>query len=553
MAERAGSTAVLDDHVEVIDRTVPVPVAGAAPPPTPPRRVARLQAAAWALAGVVVLGVGYIPGARVPIIADDFHFFHETFAITDGSLWNAVTYGFSAGQDTGHANPVGQLLGALYYHLAYWFSATFGISPQYWDVLATLGMIALGVAGAASVVVWGLSRVPAGPPSFWPVFALLSAVIAATLQLHVPWSDDPVVSYGPAGWGSTALGLWTIAWALRATAPGARGARSILACSVLAVACVWYYEMLVAAIVAVAVALVLIALTAVDREQVRRRCLVLMGSAVLLPAVMFVLGRVLLAAPPEVTNYTGTTVALGTASLASLGRGMVSALPGGGWVYLTETAGTPAITWDSFFVAGALVLLAGGIGYAWVRSTAAGAVRPDGAPPAPTGARPAWAGPWLVPAGTLLTFWAGATATHAFTVHHGAKMARPGLVYLSYAVGVICVAGLILLALLAVRRRPWARLLVVALPLTGAFVLLQVALNVALADITTVQYPVNARMVAQSVDGDLPEEVRCGTLQAWLERPWPEYYREAVTDGIQENYERMFGQPFCSRLDSQGG
>lgn len=516
------------------------------------RRPGRWRNLAWAVAGAAALAVGYIPGARVPIIADDFQALQETYAIADGSLWNALTFGFSAGSGASHSNVFGQAIGALYHYLAYWLSATFGFSPHYYDVVVTLGMIALGVAGAASVVVWGLGRLPAGPPAFWPTFALLAAVTAATLQLHVPWSDDPVVSYGPAGFGSTALGFWTIAWALRAIAPGARGAWSILVCSALAVVCVWYYEMLVAAIAAVAVALVLTALTAVDRAQVRRRCLVLMGTAVLLPAVLFVLGRVLLAVPAEEANYGGTTMALGPAGVSAWGRGMVGALPGGGWRYLTEAAGSPTLSWEAVQVAAALLVLVGGIGFAWVRSTGAGAALADVERPGVAERLPLWQHPALVLVATIVTYWALATATHAMTVKYSEKMARSGQVYLSYAVGLIGVAALIVLALLALRHRRRARLGAVLLPLAGAFVLGQVALNMVLAEITQSHYPINALLVAQSADGDLPEEVRCGTLFDWsTKQGWPEYYQTAVSDGVQENYERMFGEPFCARMDER--
>ena len=550
MAERGGSAAVLEDRLELTDERV-----DAGEPDEPRARGrGRLQKAGWALSGLAVLGVGYIPAARVPIIADDFQALQETFAITDGSLWEALTFGFSAGQQAGHSNPVGQTLGALYHYLAYWLSATLGVSPNYYDVLATLAMIALGVAGAASTVVWGLRRLPALGVTFWPTFALLAAITAATLQLHVPWSDDPVVSYGPAGWGSTAIGFWTIASALRAVAPGNRDKRSVVVCSLLAAAGVWYYEMLVASVAAVAVALVLVALTAVDREQVRRRCLLLLGTAVAVPAVMFVAGRVLLAVPADEAAYGGTALALGRAGVSAWGNGMLGALPGGGWGYLTETAGPPVLEWDSLHLGAALVLLVGGIGYAWVRSTGAGSVDPDVVPPASAGRLPAWRSPWLVPVAALLTFWAGATATHAMTVKYSEKMARPGLVYLSYAVGMVCVAALIVLALVALRRHRAARLLALGLPLVGAFVLGQATLNMTLADITQTHYPINARLVAQSADGDVPEVVRCGTLFDWMTKQgWPEYYLVAVRDGVQENYERMYGEPFCAELDERSG
>jgi hypothetical protein len=90
-----------------------------------------------------------------------------------------------------------------------------------------------------------------------------------------------------------------------------------------------------------------------------------------------------------------------------------------------------------------------------------------------------------------------------------------------------------------------------ALPLVGLFVVVQVALNTTLAEITTSYYPQNGLLVAQSADGDVPEQVRCRTLQDWLtQQGWPDYYRNAVLNGVQENYELQFGEPFCARLDT---
>ena len=45
----------------------------------------------------------------------------------------------SAGSQASHSNIFGQALGALYHYLAYWLSATLGLSPQYFDVAVTLG------------------------------------------------------------------------------------------------------------------------------------------------------------------------------------------------------------------------------------------------------------------------------------------------------------------------------------------------------------------------------------------------------------------------------
>jgi hypothetical protein len=467
----------------------------------------------------------------VPIIADDFQALQEIYAISDGSLWRAVTHGLAEGREAGHFNPIGQALGAAYHFGVYAVSAEAGISPQYADVLAYLALIWLTAAGATSLLVAGLGRAGSGGLAFWPLNALICTIIAVTLQVHAPWSNDPVVSYGPAGWGSAALGFWTIALALRATSPGATDRRSPVACSLLAVACVWYYEMLVAAVAAIAVGLVLTAVRSGDRT-LRRRCWVLLGTAVGVPAVLFLLGRRLAAASER--SYGGTTMELGASVLKTWATGMAGAVPGSGWGYVITMAGAPVVHTTGLLLGIVLCGLAGTVAAASARSAVRSA-------PVLAGQR----GRMPVLVAVLLTYWAGATATHSVTVKVGAEVRYPGQVYLYYAVGVVAVAALVTLAVPALLRRAPRVLLTAALPTAGLFVLVQVTVNLQAADAARAVSPHNAPLVSLSTDGDAAPGTRCSALEAWLGQEWPEYYRTAVTEHLQENYERRFGEPFC--------
>lgn len=499
----------------------------------PDRTDRRPRRLGWAAAGATALALGYLPAAQVPIIADDLQALQEIYAVSDGSLWNALAYGLSEGQEAGHFNPIGQAVGGAYHFTVYAVSAAAGISAQYADVLAYLVLIWLTVAGATSLLVQGLRRRGSGGPDFWPLSALVATITAVTVQVHAPFSNDPVVSYGPAGWGSAALGFWTIALALRATSTGATDRRSLAGCSLLAVTCVWYYEMLVAAVVATAVGLVLTAVRTGD-GVVRRRCTLLLGTAVALPAVLFLLGRHLAASSER--SYGGTTVDLGASALHTWAAGMAGALPGGGWPYLITMAGAPVVRSTSLLVGIALCGLAGAVGAAWARSNA----RSAPALPA-TGER----GPLPVVVAVVVTYWALATATHSVTDKYIAEIRYPGQVYLFYAVGVVAVALLLALALPALLRRAPRVLVIALLPLAGLFVLVQVTVNLQVADVARTVLPHNGPLVALSTDGDATPGTRCAALEAWLSQGWPEYYRTAVSEHLQENYERTFGEPFC--------
>jgi hypothetical protein len=370
-------------------------------------------------------------------------------------------------------------------------------------------------------------------------------VTAVTLQIHTPYANDPVVSFGPAGWGSAAIGFWTIALALRAVAPGVTGRRSLVAASVMAVVCVWFYEMLLSAVVATALALVLTVVTAADRSAVRRRCLILLGTAVALPALLFVLGRVL-ATPAHDTYYAGTTVALGPEALGTWWTGMLGALPGAGWPFLTEQTGPGVLSPDALLIGGLLCLLVGVIGCAWARSTAGddGTVTDSDvlARRSPV--------PGLL--AVVFAFWATSTAAHSIAAKYISELQNVGQVYLFYAVGVVAVATLVAIGLTSLRRRARAVLVVALVPFVGAFVLAQVSVNLVLADYTKGMVPHNGPLVELSADPAAPESERCEVLQKWLDQGFAPAYANWIRSHLQKNYRNMYGEPFCSTIPIGG-
>jgi hypothetical protein len=493
----------------------------------------RMPRLLWAALGTLLIGLGAVPAARVPIVGDDFQAFFETYAIGDGDVLKVLAFGWHQGTAAGHFNPIGQALGALHHFTIYRVSAGLGVPPQLTDVAVGTALIWLTVLAAATVLVNGLRYAGLTPRlDLWRAFALLAGITAVTLQLH-PWTNDPVTTYLPAGWGSAVIGFALLGLALHATLPGRRGWVDIALVGVVALVAVLYYEMLVGMVVGTAV---VYAGTVVrgrrrgDRPQVVR-ALVLSGVGVVLPALVFVGGR-LLAAPAESSNYSGTTISLGPDALHTWWVAMVGAVPTGGWPYLIRMSGgripfeTKPVLFALALLAGVVVLVA-----AWRRV-------------------PVLAGGWskaaLVPVGAVVAAWAATTATHATSQKYIDEIKEPGQVYLYYAVGVICVA--LLIAALVVTVLPAAGSLVrsVALLLLGAFVAVQAPLNWQLSQISAEAYGINRNLSAAAADDGVPERIRCDTLLDWAERGWPEYYLDAVSEDVLEDFERAFGEPFCS-------
>jgi hypothetical protein len=151
----------------------------------------------------------------------------------------------------------------------------------------------------------------------------------------------------------------------------------------------------------------------------------------------------------------------------------------------------------------------------------------------------------MVGIAAVLAFWAVATATHSVTAKTIAEVREPGMVYLFYAVGVLCVAVLGAVALLLLLPRAPSPVVTAGLLVVAVFVVTQVALNwAAVAKVDEIYYR-NPDLTALSTDPDAPAAQRCEAMANWTARPWPEYYRVAVTESVQENYERVFGEPFC--------
>ena len=496
--------------------------------PSPGRR----QGLLWAAFGTVLIGLGIAPTARVPIIGDDFQAMFESYGVAHGNPLKALSFGWHQGFQAGHFNPVGQAIGALHHFLVYWVSAGLGLPPQLYDVVVGAALIWLTVLAATTVLVNGLAH--AGMTSrldFWRAFALLGAVTAITLQLH-PWSNDPASSYLLAGWGSAAIGFTLLGLALRATLPGRAVRADVVLVGAAGVFAVLYYEMLVGAIAGTAVVYGASLVGAARRKDraATRQALLLSIAGVVIPAVIFV-GTRLLAVPQDKSQYTGTAISLGGGAVRTWVVAMVGALPGGGWPYLMHSGGNvpfgkKVLLFTAVVGLAVLLLMA-----AWRRA------------PAVTGR---WTRAGAVPVAAVLVTWAATTATHAVSPKYIQEIRLPGQVYLYYAVAVACVALLLSAALVVLGPRLAPGLRSAALLALGAYLALQVPLNLHLADVSAVAYSGNRDLSKAASDPQVPEQTRCDTLLAWTQRPWPQYYRASVVKYAQEDFQQAFGKPLCA-------
>ncbi|CAL8972012.1 MAG: hypothetical protein BGO38_13355 [Cellulomonas sp. 73-145] len=492
-----------------------------------------VRTAGWWALGTFLIALALLPVARVPILGDDLHAYFETYALAHGSAWRALTFGWGQGMKAGHFNPVGQAIGALYHFGAFAFSSSTGMSPQRYHVAGGAVLLWLTVLAAAAVLVWGVRHAAASRVverlTLPRAFALVAGVVAVSLELH-PWTNDPVSTFAMAGWGSAAIGFLVLGLALRATVPGRAGWVDVLLVAVVGSIAVLYYEELTGMVAGAAAVYLLVGVRARrrgDRTGVRR-VVVLALAGVVLPAVVFVLGRYL-AIPSDVSNYTGTAVAFGPRGLATWWAAMVGALPGGGLPFLLSNAGGAALTLTSLALGLAMVVGLGVLAVAWRSATPL---------PEPAG----WS--WLPLVVGICVGWALTTATQAFTPKYIEEIQIPGQVYLYYSVGVVSAALLISWVVVA-HARGLARLAPALLIVVGAFAMVQVPLNWQLGGISASAYTVNHQLSRVASDDNVPSAARCAAVLAFAERPWPDYYRKAVVTNAITDFQLAFGTPLC--------
>ena len=486
--------------------------------------------ATWALF-VVALWMVLRPALLTTVTADDFV---NPFAQAAGAgfspkgIW---TYTVQNVTNSGHFNYLGQLIGSLLVSVWAWFITSAGV--HFTTVLAvTKFCILLITIELCTHTVERLNLALEITATRWRSRLLLLVTFGLLLQVHVPWSNDPVTSYPMAGYGSVALGLGLILMADHAAEQGL-SARPVIGVSALAIVNVLYYELNVAAVGA---AMLILGWKSLTTRQPRERLKLGLRSTAAFAPSLTVAAALVVASRPSSANYTGTSLGLESEFVPQAMAGLISSLPGSSWhvagAWLDQPINTgPDVT---------RFLLIAGFSTAGVLS-----LQRRVSQPAASDNRNVRRAITLVFA--LIAYWVGATVIQAATTKVQDEAQGIGYVYTFYAVGSAVVAIVLAVVLhVLVRKIPQVgRLAVLGIVLIGAY---QFSLN------STVTMRFNEIMIpAQNllnVYSEGRDEVqRCQALAWWKSMGWPEYYSMLTEDGMNASYEHYRGEPFC-RLES---
>jgi len=434
---------------------------------------------------------------------------------------------------TGHFNYVGQTIGAMV--LLVWSyligNFDFRYSAVYaWSKYLTYVFTVIVAAGYVRTLL-RLARVTV---SKWLTRAVVLAALAMTLQIHIPWSNDPVASYPLSGYLTAAIGL-SFLW-LHLNMNGTTAWTVVLGTGLLGAVAVLYYEYNLFAVLAVIPGAVY-ALWVTRDDTAKLRALVLRHLAAVVPAIATA-GFFYLRNRAASAAYSGTAISLDGEFVGTFWRGLVSSLPASSWPFAFDWLTGP-LRMDPWVMVGPVVGL-GSVSVIVFLNRSRPHLRDD-----PRGQHPGSV--LLVGLLPIVGYWMGTTFTQTATQKVQDESSRIGHVYNYYAVGstavVIITVVLSLFLLTDHSRRMLVALGVSTLMVLGTF---QWALNWnVMVQFNGVVSGSRNLLVAVTEQPPMPE--RCSVLDTWKAMGWPEYYWLDMELGLNRLYEIHKGEPFCRR------
>lgn len=485
---------------------------------------------------VVLSALALKPVLTTAVVADDFYVLFHTERLGGGSFARALEIGVD-GASLGHFNYLGQVIGAITSWI--WIQLSFVHGVRFSLVFATTKLLVyLGAALAAArfcrkaLEVGGVSLSP------WRVRVYVAIALFGSLQIHVPWSNDPTGSYPMAGFASAAIGLLVLSFAVDAyDTPTWRRSISL---GLAVCAAILYYEINVAVAVAMLPAAGMLALRRDGDGKRSWSNAMLAGIPIAVPAVVTVVMRVLTRPVAEEFQYSGTTITADSSIVPAYLRAMVSSLPGSAWKLSRDWLAEPI--WIRATPVLLLVLFAVVIG-----ALARVFPHPDDVKVTR---------PWALAtfAAAPLIYWGSATAIQIATPKVRDESPGIGYVYNYYAVGAVCVAVLLVIGCVVVapKLRGGRLVAVVLIPVLVAALSVQFLLSWNIrARLAEAMQP-NADLLTAYAD-DLSIEERCSALIGWNAGVWPEYYASGVIEGLASASENYRDEPFCDEVVEPSG
>ena len=137
-----------------------------------------------------------------------------------------------------------------------------------------------------------------------------------------------------------------------------------------------------------------------------------------------------------------------------------------------------------------------------------------------------------------------ATAIQSATAKLQSELTSPSKVY-TYLIPLLIVGVFALARFLNIAKNSPSERIV--FPLIALFISIQSVLNLGLNQVLWKEYSENTKLL-NSLVGSTTNEYRCGILEVWNDRTWPEYYRSDVMSGLDFYSELERNSPYCKNI-----
>ena len=476
---------------------------------------------------IASLWLVFRPALLTHVVADDFINPFGQAHNAGFSISSIINYTVDNTWLAGHFNYSGQVIGSLAtFVLTYLIT---DLSFHYVTVFAVLKFVVFVIT--VEVATNTLVRIIESfgrQCSRWNARLILMLTFGLMLQIHVPWSNDPVASYPLAGYGTLIVGLVYLSLGDRVHKTQFSAA-SVGTLTLFSLFAVTYYEANVLMVFSVGFLLFQSSLDNTAGEN-RRRKLTLSTFATAIPLMFtaFLYG----VSQPQTANYTGTQVSPSFQMVEHTFKGLLSSLPTASWGLAREWLASPMnYSWSvtRFLVLLCVLLAVIGI-LSRPRRTSEETVRRN--------VKRGW-----VLLASLLMYWGGTTLLQSSTVKVRDEALRVGQVYTYYAIGSVCVAILIAAGIILLQNN-FRRIALVSFALLICVGAIQYVIN------TNVTMKFNERtapvgnLLNVYADGRSAED-RCVALEWWKSMGWPEYYWVGTEVGMNATYKKYKGVAFC--------
>ena len=490
------------------------------------RSVSRLGTVARYLIVVAFLALTLYPAIFTPLVADDLAIAMDSSQTLNQKWFWQFIKGVESFGGAGHFNVLAQIYSFTYSKVWAESSVAFGLDLLWGFWIQKVFWYAIVVISMS----WLLWRID-GSKRFLTIFTIISISFGSIIQIHTPWSNDPVTNF-IIGFSCVPFAMFAIY--RTAIAFEKNDIRSDLIAAFAVITSVFVYELNAAVIAAtVVMAFWKFVYLPLRRSGIEKVTFDFLGASrsvfwtFLLPLIVFVMIRTMTIK----ADYSGTMVNPEANKLMeTFAIGFLSSLPVAGWQVSIATVGSPFVNQQanaaSLFALTlliAIVLL--NLSHLRFESKE----------------RQSQVSPNLSSAIVgIVVYGIASIGIQASTLKVQAEVAQIGSVYTFYAPA-LC-ALVVFLAFVALRSSKFLLALIMCI---SAILPTQINLNWVLSDLLDSQLVVTSRLTYLATNPG-SDKTQCEALELWLQIPWPEYYKEVIVFGLNGYSQEISQKNFCS-------